>query len=93
MSLLATTLVFAAVAGAPSSDVVEMGATVTGNQEQPHVLYIVPWKNADGPASLYQDFSSRIDNLLDPVAREAFQRELGLRQRFEQQAQAVGEKK
>ncbi len=76
MNPLALVLVAAALAKGDPAQVVEMGTRVTGNQEQPRVLYIVPWQPADGPDSLYQDFSSQIDDLLDPVERESFQREL-----------------
>jgi hypothetical protein len=64
--------------------VVELGARVTGNQEQPRVLYIVPWQAPDGPDSLYRDIGSRIDKLFDPVDRESFKRELHLLEQFEQ---------
>ena len=78
--LLATLIAVPVVAEEP---VVTLESTVTGNQEQPKVLTIVPWQGADGPDSLYQDFSSRIDNLFDPVARRTFQREMQLRERYD----------
>jgi hypothetical protein len=84
MSGVVVALLGAALAGAAGNSVVEMGTRVTGNQEQPKVLYIVPWQPPDGPQSLYQDIGSRIDDLYAPVARETFQRELSLREQFEQ---------
>ena len=82
MNTLAVILVAAALAKSDPLPVVEMGTRVTGNQEQPRVLYIVPWQPADGPDSLYRDLSSQIDDLLEPVEREAFQRELQLRRQL-----------
>lgn len=82
MNTLGMVLAAAALSASGTSQLIEMGTTVSGNQEQPRVLYIVPWRTAEGPDKLYQDFSSRMDNLLEPVERESFQRELQLRQRF-----------
>ena len=84
MSSLILALATMAVSSATSSHVVEMGTRVSGNQEQPKVLYIVPWQAPDGPDVLYQDISSRIDNLLEPLDRDSFRRELDLREQFEQ---------
>lgn len=74
-----------AISAANGGEVVKLGTRVTGNQEQPRVLYIVPWQTADGPDSLYknQDFSSQKAHLLEPLERASFQRELLLRQQFE----------
>lgn len=87
MKMLGILLMSAALSDSGQGPVVELGATVTGNQEQPKVLYIVPWQPGDGPDTLYQDFSSQIDNLFDPVARQSFQRELQLRKHFDQLSQ------
>ena len=84
MSAFKLALAAAALANSADRHVVEMGTQVTGNQEQPRVLYIVPWQAPDGPDALYQDISSRIDNLLEPLDRDSFRRELDLRQQFEQ---------
>ena len=84
MSTLILALATAALTSAADGHVVEMGTQVTGNQEQPKVLYIVPWQAPDGPDVLYRDISSRIDDLLEPLDRDSFRRELDLRQQFEQ---------
>ncbi len=83
MNTLILTLAAAALSGDAGSHVVEMGTRVTGNQEQPRVLYIVPWQAPDGSDVLYQDINTRIDNLLDPLDRDSFLRELYLRQQFD----------
>ena len=82
MSALILALV--TVASVADSHVVEMGTRVTGNQEQPKVLYLVPWQAPDGPDGLYRDINTRIDSLLEPLDRDSFRRELDLRQQFEQ---------
>lgn len=48
-----TTLLFVPLASAQDSAVVELRDTVTGNQEQPKVLYIVPWRAANDDTILY----------------------------------------
>lgn len=63
-----------AVAAEPNLDL--QGATITGNRELPKVLYIVPWKKPD-PADLGADAGpSAIDDVLAPVDREVFERQL-----------------
>lgn len=47
---------------AQDSGVVVLSDTVTGNQEQPKVIYIVPWKSADDTTILYQPLSTRLQN-------------------------------
>lgn len=83
MSTLAAVLIATALGSAEANPVVELGSRVTGNQEQPRVLYILPWQAPDGPESLYQDIAHNINDLYAPVKRESFQRELELRERFD----------
>lgn len=64
---------------------VNLGATVTGNQEQPKVLYIVPWKAPQGAVDFNQDFSSQLELVFSHVERVEFQRELNFRQQIAQQ--------
>jgi hypothetical protein len=60
-----------------ASDRLELDTTVvTGNRELPKVLYIVPWKKAgigDLPA---QPFNTLLDEVLTPVDRDVFRREV-----------------
>lgn len=58
------------------SSVVEMSATVVGNQEQPKVIYIVPWKPAEDDSILYQPLNSKTDNIFGHVERSEHRREL-----------------
>lgn len=49
---------------------------VTGNREQPKVLYIVPWKKADLGDLPAQPFNTLLDEVLTPVDRDVFRREV-----------------
>jgi hypothetical protein len=48
---------------------------ITGNQELPKVLYIVPWKRADLGDLLGKPANSLLDEVLQPVDRDVFKRE------------------
>ncbi len=45
---------------AQSEGVVVLSDTVTGNQEQPKVLYIVPWQPADDTTILTQPLTTKL---------------------------------
>lgn len=49
---------------------------VTGNRELPKVLYIVPWKKAEIGDLPAQPFNTLLDEVLSPVDREVFKREV-----------------
>jgi len=49
---------------------------VTGNRELPKVLYIVPWKKADIGELPSQPFNTLLDEVLTPVDRDVFRREV-----------------
>jgi hypothetical protein len=51
-------------------------ATVTGDHEQPKVLYIVPWKRADIGDLEGKPMNSLVDEILSPVDRDVFRREV-----------------
>ncbi len=54
-------------------------STVTGNQEQPKVLYIVPWQAPGGADHLRQPLQPIVDDILISVDRDEFRRELEYR--------------
>jgi len=61
----------------PQSDRVTLDTTiVTGNRELPKVLYIVPWKKADLGELPAQPFNTLVDEVLTPVDRDVFRREV-----------------
>jgi len=49
---------------------------ITGNRELPKVMSIVPWKAAEPPGGPDRPMGSLIDEVLAPVDRAEFQREV-----------------
>ena len=61
----------------PKIDRLELGtATVTGDREQPKVMYIVPWKRSDIGDLAGRPMNSLVDEILAPVDRDVFKREV-----------------
>jgi len=60
-----------------ANDRVELDTTtVTGNQELPKVMYIVPWKKSDIGDLAGKPMNSLLDEVLAPVDRDVFRREV-----------------
>ena len=60
-----------------TTDRLELGtATVTGDREQPKVMYIVPWKKSDIGDLAGKPMNSLVDEILAPVDRDVFKREV-----------------
>jgi len=58
-------------------DRLELGRTeITGNQELPKVLYIVPWKKSDPGELMGRPVNTLLDEVLAPVDREEFVRQV-----------------
>lgn len=49
---------------------------ITGNQELPKVLYIVPWRKADPGDLMGRPVNSLLDEVLAPLDREEFTRQV-----------------
>jgi hypothetical protein len=63
--------------GPARADRLDLDTTVvTGNRELPKVLYIVPWKKADIGDLPAQPFNTLLDEVLTPVDRDVFRREV-----------------
>jgi hypothetical protein len=70
-------------AGAPrtaakkaGADRLELDTTdITGNRELPKVLYIVPWKHSDLGELTGKPVNSLLDEVLQPIDRDVFQRQ------------------
>jgi hypothetical protein len=63
--------------GPGATDRLELGtATVTGDREQPKVMYIVPWKKSDIGDLAGKPMNSLVDEILAPVDRDVFKREV-----------------
>jgi len=57
-------------------DRLELDTTdITGNRELPKVLYIVPWKRSDLGDVVGKPVNSLLDEVLQPLDRDVFQRE------------------
>lgn len=52
------------------------GTAITGNQELPKVLYIVPWKKASLPDLGAPPLQSLISDALAPLERDEFRRQI-----------------
>jgi len=62
---------------AAQRDVLQLDSSaVTGNQELPKVLYIVPWKHAGVGDLAGRPVNSLLDEVLAPIDREVFQRQV-----------------
>ncbi len=60
-----------------AADRVDLGTTtVTGDHEQPKVMYVVPWKKADIGDLSGKPMNSLLDEALAPVDRDEFKREV-----------------
>jgi hypothetical protein len=72
----------------PKSDgVLALGATdITGNKELPKVMAIVPWKDSLGAGGVVKPTDSLMDEVLAPVDRGVFQRQV----RYYQQLNGSG---
>lgn len=58
-------------------DRLELGTTaITGNSELPKVMYVVPWKHADLGDLGGKPLNSLVDEILAPVDRDVFRREI-----------------
>ena len=63
--------------GGAVMDRMELGRTeITGNQELPKVLYIVPWKKSDPGDLMGRPVNTLLDEVLAPVDREEFVRQV-----------------
>ncbi len=77
----------AAAAARPRSgtmDRLELGTTsITGNRELPKVMYVVPWKRSD-VADVGRPLNSLVEEVLTPVDREVFGRQIDYFRALEQ---------
>ncbi len=64
---------------------VTLESTVIGNQEQPSVLYIVPWKSPGSSADLYRPVASQLSAIFDHVERAELRRQIHYLNEIKQQ--------
>jgi hypothetical protein len=71
-------------------DRLELGTTsITGNQELPKVMYVVPWKKAELGDLSGRPARSLIDEILAPVDRDVFRREVGYFETLSEEMQGL----
>jgi hypothetical protein len=74
-----------------ATDKLQLGtATVTGDREQPKVMYVVPWKRADIGDAEGKPMNSLVDEILSPVDRDVFKREVRYYQTVKSEASQNG---
>lgn len=74
-SIIGSLIVIFCSVGAGAQEVT-LGTTVTGNQEQPKVLYIIPWQNAERGEALEGSMSSALSDVFLMVDRNELKREI-----------------
>ena len=65
--------------------VLELESTIKGNQEQPKVLYIVPWQPQQAPELAYRPLQTMINESFDLIDRDEFRREIKFRRQLNEQ--------
>jgi hypothetical protein len=76
---------------ASTTDKLQLGtATVTGDREQPKVMYVVPWKKPDIGDPEGKPMNSLVDEILSPVDRDVFKREVRYYQTVKSEASQNG---
>ncbi len=64
--------------GGPVMDRITLSRTeITGNQELPKVMYIVPWQKSDPGDLMGRPVNTLLDEVLAPIDREEFVRQVG----------------
>jgi hypothetical protein len=58
-------------------DELELGRTeITGNQELPTVMYIVPWQKSDPGELMGRPVNTLLDEVMAPIDRSEFMRQI-----------------
>jgi hypothetical protein len=58
------------------------GTAILGNKESPNILYVAPWSIAEPPSPLEPSRNNLLDQMLVPLDREVFLREIDWQQKF-----------
>ena len=66
---------------------IDLESTFKGNQEQPKVLYKVPWQKIDAPEAYYQPLESLINENFELLDRDEFRREVRFYDQLTQSAE------
>ncbi|RMF20162.1 MAG: hypothetical protein D6758_00070 [Gammaproteobacteria bacterium] len=69
--------------GAHAAERIELQGTVRGNQEQPGVLFLIPWQNPPSPDIRTERPAPSLKGLDAPIERERFRQQLYFRDHLE----------
>lgn len=90
LPLTAVMWLFSAFALAQGEGVISINERVTGNQEQPKVIYIVPWQSAEGPLGVEGPVQSLLgEEVFGHVEKAEHAREVRYLTRLGEQAAAA----
>ncbi len=78
-----TVMLLAQIATGSAAERIELKGVVRGNQEQPGVLFLVPWQNPPSPEIGTEAPPTHLDAWLRPVSRERFRRQIYFRNHLE----------
>ncbi|WP_143735559.1 hypothetical protein [Microbulbifer mangrovi] len=70
-------------AGAQEGEVITLESTIIGSQEQPKVLYIIPWKQANSLEKIESTIPDAISHTFQHQEYSELKREMGLLQQTE----------
>ena len=74
MFMVMVGLVFNTSSALAQNKTIELESTFKGNQEQPKVLYIVPWQKIAPRGAFYQPLESLVDESFELLDRDEFKR-------------------
>lgn len=80
LSIASLLLLSESLAAQPA--VMTLRSTVKGNQEQPKVLYVIPWQAAPKTDFDYKPDARLLDSVFEQVDRDEFLREINYRQQI-----------
>lgn len=73
------------------SKVLELQSTIVGSQEQPEVIYIVPWKQIEAPAPNYEPMQNLVNSQFDLLDRDEWRRRIDLQKIIDASASQASE--
>lgn len=76
LTLLLMTPLLAASVNTQAQDDSRLESIITGNQEQPQVLYIVPWQTPESPTLKYDVINNQAAAVFEHLERSELLREL-----------------
>ncbi len=72
-TLFVVLLSFTAIA---QGQTIKLESTISGNQEQPQVLYMVPWKEPDSARLKFDALNRPFHNVFEHIERDELKRQL-----------------